>query len=179
MRYPIDYNGYTIYQELLITVTSPTSTISTPAMPYIPTETIISAAILAALIAGWRYVQQNPQQELIPASAKKTAQSALSNGKGLFEDELTGESSKKAKAVGKKSGSSKKKSKGGAGSTAPVKAISETEGEQETSSPRQSRSNRPNRRSLKLLLRKRSKRHPRPRWMSECYARVTRPLLPS
>ena len=134
MRYHIDYNGYTIYQELLITVTSPTSTISTPAMPYIPTETIISAAILAALIAGWRYVQQNPQQELIPASVKKTAQSALSNGKGLFEDELTGESSKKAKAGGKKSGSSKKKSKGGAGSTAPVKAISETEGEQETSS---------------------------------------------
>jgi hypothetical protein len=105
-------------------------------MPYIPTETIISAAILAALIAGWRYVQQNPQQELIPASVKKTAQSALSNGKGLFEDELTGESSKKVKTGGgKKSGSSKKKNKGGAGSTTvPVRAISETEGEQETTS---------------------------------------------
>ena len=134
-------------------------------MPYIPTETIISAAILAALIAGWRYVQQNPQQELIPASVKKMAQTALSNGKGLFEDELTGESSKKAKSGGKKSGSSKKKNKvtGAVASAAAaaVKAVSETEGEQESTSTSTAESKSTKQKKPQTLAEKKAKKAPK------------------
>ena len=101
-------------------------------MPYIPTETIVSAAILAALIAGWRYVQQTPQQEVIPASVKKTANAVLPGGKGLFEDELTGESgNKSSKAGSKKSASKKKKSVGTTGGAGAV-----SDGKEESSSSR-------------------------------------------
>lgn len=123
-------------------------------MPYIPTETIVSAAILAALIAGWRYVQQNPQQqEAIPAAIKKTANAVIPGGKGLFEDELTGESAsgsgKKSKAGSKKSASKKKKNgaavvgdvsgKEDGASSARVEPEPEVEAKAPTSVPTQSK----------------------------------------
>lgn len=133
-------------------------------MPYIPTETIVSAAILAALIAGWRYVQQNPQQEVIPAAVKKTANAVLPGGKGLFEDELTGEGGKKSKAGSKKSASKKKKSVGaaiGAGAASAEPSSSRVEQESEPEKPAPVQPKATEQKKPKTLAEKKAKKAPK------------------
>lgn len=81
-------------------------------MPYIPTETIVSAALLVALVAGWRYVQSNPETK---SKVVKAAHEARDKGKDLFDDldqaVKSGGSGASSEAAKKKKKQDKKKKK--------------------------------------------------------------------
>lgn len=81
-------------------------------MPYIPTETIVSAALLVALVAGWRYVQSNPETK---GKVVKAAHEARDKGKDLFDDldqaVKSGSSGASSEAAKKKKKQDKKKKK--------------------------------------------------------------------
>jgi hypothetical protein len=104
-------------------------------MPNIPTETLVSAGILVALIAGWRYVQQNPQTDIVGAVKNNMN---LPGGKGLFEDELTGSASGSKKSGAKKSKKRKSTAAAGSGglsSGGEKDAFSPSEAEQDEKKP--------------------------------------------